>query len=456
MDLIIRNGTIVTASNSVQADVGIKDGQIVQLGLELGPSAKEIDATGMLLLPGGVDVHTHVDYQFFGCQSADDFESATTAAAFGGVTTIVDYAFPEPGETIEQNVSRWHKKAQNKTLIDYSIHPTILEPNEKIIGEIGDAVAEGYSSFKFFMTGFAKFNELVPQYLRAIKEVGRQGALACVHAEDEGIISHKIDELRREGKRGIHHFADSRPRLAEGLAVQRTVTMGRYVESPIYLVHISCEEAAEPIHEARARGQVVYGETRPIFLHLSRERYEEDNPERYVGWPPLREPDQREVMWAGLRRNDLQTVGTDHCGWSLCHKQAHTEVDELIAGMSNLETFLAMMHSEGVAKGKISLGRMVDVCATTPAKLFGLFPQKGTIDIGSDADIVIFDPNKAVVVDETKLHSNADYDVFDGWTVQGWPVTTLSRGEVIVSEGKLRGRPGRGRHVKRRRFTELS
>ena len=455
MDLIIRNGTVVTHGDIYQADVGIEGGKVKQIGQGLGPAAKAIDAGGKYLFPGGVDVHTHVDFELLGNRSVDDFYSGTVAAACGGVTTIVDYALPEHGQSIQGSIEAWQKKAEGKAVIDYGLHPVILEPTQKIIDEMAEAVADGHTSFKLFMIGMARFDELAAEYLKVIAQAGKAGAITNIHAEDQCLISFLTQQFNAEGKFGVKHFADSRPRLAEGLAVQRAVTMARYAEAPIYLVHLSCEEALAPIREARARGQIVYGETRPIYLHLSRERFEEPDGERYLGWPPLREASQMQAMWDGLRSDNLQTVATDHCGWNLVQKKKGKTVDELLPGMSNLETILPMLYSEGVGKGRLSIHRFVEVISTNPAKLFGLYPQKGTIAVGSDADIIIFDPKKEVTIRHRDMHSRSDYELHEGFQVTGWPTMTLSRGEVIVENGKVLGSSGRGKLLRRKRFSVL-
>ena len=256
-------------------------------------------------------------------------------------------------------------------------------------------------------------------------------------------------------KVGPRHFPDSRPRESEGLAVQRAIAMASYAEAPIYLVHLSCQEAFAPIRAARARGQVIYGETRPLYLHLSKERFDELDAERYVGWPPLREASQMKVMWDGLRNDNLQTVATDHCGWNLAQKKAGKTVDELLPGMSNLETLIPMLFSEGVGQGRLSLGRFVEVSSTNPAKLFGMYPQKGVIAPGSDADVVIFDPNKKVTIRHRDMHSRADYETYEGFEIKGWPTHTLSRGETIVENGHVLGSSGRGKLLTRKRFEPL-
>ncbi len=455
MDLVIRNGTVVTAGEISQTDVGIEGGVIRQLGHGFGPATREIDANGKYLFPGGVDVHTHVDFELLGNRSVDDFYSGTAAAACGGITTIVDYALPEPGQSIQGSIEAWQKKAKDKAIIDFGLHPAILDPTQKIIDEMAEAVADGHTSFKLFMIGMARFDELAPQYLKVIAQAGRVGALTNIHAEDQCLISYLAEQFAAEGKFGVRHFADSRPRLSEGLAVQRAIAMAQYAEAPIYLVHLSCEEALAPIREARARGQLVYGETRPIYLHLSRERFEEPDGERYLGWPPLREASQMQAMWAGLRCDNLQTVATDHCGWNLAQKKSGKKVEDLLPGMSNLETILPMLYSEGVGKGRLSLNRFVEVISTNPAKLFGLYPQKGTISVGSDADIVIFDPKKEVTIRHRDMHSRSDYELYEGFQITGWPTMTLSRGEVIVENGKVLGSSGRGKLIRRKKFSPM-
>ncbi len=455
MDLIIRNGTVVTHGDIYQADVGIEGGKVKQIGQGLEPATKTIDASGKYLFPGGVDVHTHVDFELLGNRSVDDFYSGTAAAACGGVTTIVDYALPEHGQSIQGSVEAWQKKAEGKAIIDYGLHPVILEPTQKIIDEMADAAADGHTSFKLFMIGMARFDELAADYMKVIARAGKVGAITNIHAEDQCLISFLTQQLNAAGKFGVKYFADSRPRAAEGLAVQRAVTMARYADAPIYLVHLSCEEALGPIREARSRGQIIYGETRPIYLHLSRERFEEPDGERYLGWPPLREASQMQAMWDGLRADNLQTVATDHCGWNLAQKKNGKTVDELLPGMSNLETILPMLYSEGVGKGRLSIHRFVEVISTNPAKLFGLYPQKGTIAVGSDADIIIFDPKKEVTIRQRDMHSRSDYELYEGFQVTGWPTMTLSRGEVIVENGKVLGSSGRGKLLRRKRFSPM-
>lgn len=457
MDLILRGGTVVTASDSVQTDVGVEAGVVVQIGKNLaGPAAREIDVAGHHLFPGGVDVHTHVECELAGEHTADDFYSSTLQAACGGVTTLVDYALTRPDQPLLECLEQWNRMARGKTVIDYGLHSTLFKPSERIISEMADVVSEGYTSFKVFMTGLAEFDRCADRYFRAIAEAGRLGALVNVHCEDQACISHATLQLEREGLNDIRHYPDSRPRLAEGLAAQRAVQLARAADAPIYMVHLSCQESLDAVNDARGRGQAVYAETRPIYLHLSRERFEETiDPERYVGWPPLREADQMALLWQALDHGVLQTVATDHVGWTLEQKKSRTKVDELIPGMANLETLMPMLYSEGVGKGRLSPQRFVEVSSSNPAKLFGLYPKKGTIAVGSDADIVVFDVDKEVTIRADAMHSNQDWELHEGFEVTGWPVMTFSRGELIVEKGKFLGEPGRGQLVKRKRFAEL-
>ena len=457
MDLILRNGTIVTAAEIIQADIGIESGVIRQIGVGLtGAASKEIDVTGRQVFPGGVDVHTHVECGLGGFTSIDDFYSSTVQAACGGVTTIVDYALTGPDQSLLDCLEQWNQTARGKTVIDYGLHSTLYRPSERIVSEMADVVSERYTSFKVFMTGLAKFDQCIEQYFRAISEAGRLGALVSIHCEDQACISQATLGLEQCGQNDVLHFPDSRPRIAEGIAAERAVQIARAADVLIYLVHLSCQESLDAVNDARGRGQTVYAETRPIYLHLSRERFEEEvDPERYVGWPPLREADQMELLWQALEHGVLQTVATDHVGWTLEQKKSRTKVDELIPGMANLETLMPMLYSEGIGKSRLSPNRFVEVLSTNPAKLFGLYPKKGTIAVGSDADIVVFDPNKEVTIRSKAMHSRQNWELHEGFKVKGWPIMTFSRGEMIAENEEFLGEAGRGQLVKRKRFSEI-
>ena len=453
MDLILANGRIVTAHESHDADIGIEGGVVKQIGRGLEPAGRTVDCSGKLLFPGGVDVHTHVEFELMGQQTADDFHSSTVAAACGGITTICDYALPDPGQSLQDCLMRWNRRGE-KSVIDFGFHPTLFRPGEHTLTEMRDAVADGHTSFKIFMTGLAQFDEYAPQFLRCMEEAGKLGAMVNIHCEDQCCITYMTRKLAEEGNSNVRTFPDSRPPVSEGLAARRALWMAHIADVPAYLVHLSCQEGLDALNDARGRGQTCYGETRPIYLHLSRERFDEAvDPERFVGWPPLREADQMGVIWQALDSDVLQTLATDHVGWNMKQKKAGTTVDELLPGMSNLETVLPMLYSEGVRKGRLSLNRFVEVSATNPAKLFGMYPRKGTIAIGSDADIAVFDPDKPVTIRQRDMHSKQDWELHEGFAVTGWPVMTISRGDIIVENGKVNAEPGRGKLIKRRTYT---
>ena len=452
MDLILRGGTVVTAADTYDADIGIEKGRIARLGFDLGPARREIDVSGLYLLPGAVDVHTHVDVEFQGLQSVEDFHSGTVAAACGGVTTLIDYALPGPGETPLETIQAWHAKARDKAVIDYGFHVAVFEPDDAAIQQIPDVIAEGHTSFKIFMMG--TFEQNIDGFMQMMAQVGRHGGSVNLHVEDACCLEYLARRFNAEGKYGAAYFADSRPRASEGIAAMRGIGLAQVAEVPAYLVHLSCEESLESLAKARGKGQTVYGETRPCYLHFSRERMEEEDGILFAGWPPLREADQMEILWQGLESGVLQTVATDHDGWSFQQKKSFERVDEILAGMAGLETMVPLLYSQGVLKKRLSLNRMVEVTATNPARLFGLYPRKGTIQIGADADIVAFDPKARKTIRAEDLHSAADWDPFEGWEVEGWPRMTLSRGEVVVDRGQVLARPGRGRLLKRDRFSE--
>jgi dihydropyrimidinase len=455
MDLAIRNGTVVTATGEFRADIGVQDGRIVQVGGDVPAAAREVDAAELLVLPGCVDIHTHLT-SFAGQRPLDGFDTGTRAAAAGGVTTICDFTHQADGEGLRAALERALADAR-QSIIDFTFHAVLRDPNEQALAEIPDLVAEGVAGIKVFMSQ-SRFTRRATDYLRAMRIAGRAGALTAIHAEDESIIALRTAELLAEGKRGVEWFPDSRPPLAEAIAVQRAVAFAEAAEAPIYLVHLSCRGALEGLRAARARGLPVYGETRPIYLYLTRDCFNLPNGEgaKFVGQPPLRDQADVDALWEALRSGDLSTVCTDHIPYLSAVKRdpAHTFAT-IPPGVSNLETLLPMLYSEGVRKGRISLPRLVQLVATNPARIAGLAPRKGTIAPGADADLVLFDPRLTRVVRAADMHSAADYDPFEGWQVTGWPVMTIARGEVIVERGRVLGRSGRGRFVPRARFSTL-
>lgn len=452
LDTVLKNGTIVTAGDIFTADIGISNGIIKQIGVGLGRGREEIDVKGLYLLPGAVDAHTHVDAEFQGVQSQEDFYTGTVAAACGGVTTILDYAIPGPNQTPLQTVETWHAKARNKAIIDYGFHVAVFQPNDTAIQQVPDVIAEGHSSFKIFMMG--TFEQNLDGYMDMMAAIGRYGGMVNIHCEDACCLNYLARQFNKSGKYGAKYFADSRPRIAEGIAAMRAIGLAQVADVPAYLVHLSCEESLESLNRARGKGQTVYGETRPCYLHLSKEQMQEKDGILLAGWPPLRDSDQMNILWQALESGVLQTIATDHDGWSREQKKKFNKVDEVLAGMAGLETMVPLLYSQGVLQKKLNINRLVQVTATNPARLFGLYPRKGTIAIGSDADIVAFDPLVKKTIHAKEMHSASDWDPFEGWKVTGWPRLTISRGEIIVDEGKVLGQPGRGQLLKRKKFTE--
>jgi dihydropyrimidinase len=455
VDLILRGGTIVNAHETYIGDVGIENGTIKRVGFDLGPAKREINCAGKFLFPGGIDVHTHADINLNGMQSADDFYSATVAAACGGVTTIIDYAFPEPGQSLMSAVTGWIKKATPKVVIDYGVHPVVLEPTDRNIAEMKDLVAEGHTSFKIIMTELGKFDQQAPQYLKMMREAGRLGAMINIHCEDQCCLSYLAAEYQAANKTGAANFSSSRPPISEGLAATRALRMAEIAEVPAYVVHLSHEEGLNALNEARARGQTVYGETRPIYLKLSEEKLEGEDGYLFVSWPPLRAKDQMDILWQGLQSNVLQTVATDHLAWRRDQKSVGTFVHELLPGASHLQTLLPLLYSDGVRKGKITVQKFVEVSSTNPARLFGIYPRKGVIQPGADADIVVFDGDKTVEIRLEDMKSRQDFEIYEGEKFTGWPIMTLSRGDIIVDNGRVNATAGRGRLVRRKLHSEL-
>jgi dihydropyrimidinase len=450
-DLVVRGGTVVTTSSRYQADIGVRDGVIVQIGGEM-QAEREIDATGKLVLPGGIDMHVHltsVVVEGGEFRWADDFESGTRAAAAGGITTVGNITFPHPNERLRDTLGRTTSEIASQALVDYVLHPVVLDPSPEGRAELAELAAEGHTSIKVFMI-LGNFDGKAREYLDTMRFAAEHGMLTLIHCEDACIIGHITEQLVNQGKNGIEGFAASRPVFSEEVAVTRAIGFAEAAEAPIYVVHLSSEAALEACHRARARGVPVYVETRPLYIYLTEERFKEPDGAKYVGNPPLRTPADVEALWNGIWDGDIQTFCTDHAPWKLDEKlDPSLTLPTLRPGVADLETLLPMLFSEGVNKGRISIHRFIEVTSTNAARLFGLFPQKGTIAVGSDADLAIWDPELTRNVEAGAMETNADYSPYEGWEVTGWPVVTLSRGEVVCENGTVTGTPGRGRLVRR-------
>jgi dihydropyrimidinase len=451
-ELVIRGGTVATASESFRADVGVDGGTITALAPSLPPGRREIDATGLLVLPGGVDVHTHLDAEVGSVRTADDFESGTAAAACGGVTTICDYAWQGRGQTLTGAIEAWKAKAVGRSHIDYGFHVIVGDASDATLAEIPRLVDLGYPSLKVFMIN--EFRIADEALLRVFEAARRVGVIVNVHAENGDMLDHCTRNLLAAGRRDPRYYAQSRPAAAEAEATRRAIEYAALVDAEIYIVHLSCADALEAVSRARRRGLRIWAETRPIYLALTEDRYAAGGTEaaKFVGAPPLRTARDQSALWEGLRSGDIQAIGSDNTSWTVEQKaEGAADFTRIPYGVPGLETEMRVIYSEGVSGGRIELQTFVAAFSTNPARIFGLYPRKGTIAVGGDADMVLFDPARTAVVDERRLHSRAGYDPFDGFQLRGLPVLTLSRGEVVARDGQLVSEAGRGRHLLRQR-----
>ncbi len=451
MDLIVRNGTVVTVGGRTEVDVGIRAGRIAQLGGTMN-GAREIDVAGLWVLPGGVDPHVHLTpptRSQQGWRWADDFESGTRAALAGGITTVGNMSFPERGETIADAIATDQDEADGLALADFFFHPVLMSPDDANLEQIAPLHQQGHTSLKIFFS-FARFDRNVERYVTAMRTVAAAGGVVLAHCEDAAIIDCCCNLLREAGKTEPRFYPDGRPVQAEVVATQRAVGFAETTGCPTYVVHLASSRALEACHDGRRRGVPMYVETRPIYLHLTRSRFEEPEGAKYAGAPPLRDQHDVDAMWAALRFGNIDTLATDHAPWNLAEKlDPATDATNLRQGVADLETCMPMLYSAGVRTGRLSLEQFVAVSSTNAAKLFGLYPRKGTIGVGSDADLAIWDPELSRTIEGAAMYSRADYSPYDGWTVTGWPRYTISRGEVVQERGEITAAPGRGRLAER-------
>lgn len=457
VDLVVRGGRIVTSGGEMHADIGIAGGTIVQIGGEM-LAGKELDARGKLLLPGVIDAHVHLTNPPGANQEprwVDDFTSGSAAALAGGVTTLGNMTFLDQGELPLQALEREAAIAREESIADYFLHPVLTDTSPPVLDQIPALLGAGCNSIKYFMS-MSAFDHQVSGYLAATRIAGEQQLITLIHCEDHALIEDATAGLIAAGMSSLRNYPESRPVISEVVATQRAVAFAEATGAPVYIVHLSSERALNVCADAQSRGVPVYVETRPLYLHLTRERFEEEEGPKYVGQPPLREPSDIDALWDGIRQGVLHTVCTDHAPWTLEAKlDPELSVANLRPGVENLQTMLPMLYSEGVLQNRISLSRLVEVTATNVAKLFGLYPRKGTIAVGSDADIVVFDPNRTRTVERSMLKSNAGYSVYEGWEVTGWPEVTLRRGEIVFRDDEAIGIPGSGQLVHRTATTAL-
>jgi dihydropyrimidinase len=455
MRTLIKGGTVVTATETTKADVVIEEEKVAAIGTGIPVQADvEIDATDRYVMPGGVDVHTHMDLPFGGSFCSDDFETGTIAAAFGGTTTIVDFAVQDYGEGLRQGLDRWFEKAKRATT-DYGFHMIVREVNDQVLKEMDELVGEGVTSFKLFMAYPGVFMLDDASIFRAMRQAADSGALIMMHAENGGPIDVLVRQFLDEGKTDPVNHGLTRPSVMEGEAVHRAFKLSELAGAPAYIVHLSSRDALNAVREARDRGQAAYAETCPQYLYLSLDDLGRPGFEgaKFVCSPPLRTADHQEDLWKGLQGNDLQIVSTDHAPFNYVGQKdmGKDDFSKIPNGLPSVEDRFTLLF-EGVGNGHIGLNRFVEVVATAPAKMFGLYPRKGTIAPGSDADIVVFDPNAEREISASTHHMNVDYSPYEGRKVRGLPEVVLQRGNVLVRDGQFHGRSGDGRFQPRSRI----
>jgi dihydropyrimidinase len=453
--VLIQNGTIVNADSTTRADLLIDGATIKEIRTGIPPSAAEtiVDATGLLLLPGGIDAHTHLDMPFGGTNSADDFLTGTRAAAIGGTTTIVDFAIQARGTKMRTALDTWWKKAEGKACIDYGLHMIVTDLGDAGLEDMDDLVREGVASFKLFMAypGVLMVDDAT--IFKALRQTAKNGALICMHAENGSVIDVIVQQALAEGKTAPIYHALTRPTRAEAEAVHRAIAMAEMAGVPVYIVHLSSEDALNQVREARDRGLPAFAETCPQYLLLALEDVENAGWEgaKYVFTPPLRERRNQPKLWDGLRTDNLQVVSTDHCPFCFEDQKALGKDDftKIPNGGPGIENRLQLLHHHGVGQGNLTLNRFVEIVSTAPARIFGMYPKKGVLAVGSDADIVLWDAHADYTISAATHHMRVDYSMFEGFKVRGNARDVYSRGELIVSKGEFIGQPGRGEYLRR-------
>ncbi len=461
MSLLIRNGRVVTAVDDYRADIFVEDETVSLIGRDLEVEAdRTIDAAGRLVMPGGVDPHTHMDMPFGGTTSADDFETGTRAAAFGGTTTIVDFAIQTKGQSTLQGLETWHEKAAGKAGIDYGFHMIVTDMEDDRLWEMRRLADEGVTSYKMFMAYPGLLYVDDGTLFRAMRKAGEDGTLVCMHAENGIVIDEIVKLAVASGNTSPKYHALTRPTRMEAEGVHRSIAIAEVAGVPVYIVHLSSADALEQVTLARDRGAQVFAETCPQYLFLDLSRYDQENFEgaKYVMTPPLREKWNQEHLWRGLGFGDLQSISTDHCPF--CFKDQKVlgidDFSKIPNGAPGVENRMSLVYNGGVAGGRLSVNKFVELTSTAAAKLFGLFPKKGTIAVGSDADLVVFNPDRRETISVNNPHTHhmrVDYNTYEGIEVQGVAEIVISRGRVVVEDNIWHGRSGGGNFIKRALFS---
>jgi dihydropyrimidinase len=455
MRTLISNGTIVTADGSYSADVLIDGEQIAQIGTNLAASAaadETIDASGKYVIPGGIDVHTHMKLPFGGTFAKDDFETGTRAAAFGGTTSIVDFAVQSRGKSLREGLDTWHALAEGNAVTDYGFHMIMSDVNDDTLAEMDGLVAEGVPDFKLFTAYPGVFYSDDGAIFRAMQRTAKNGGLIMMHAENGMAIDVIAADMVAAGTTDPIGHGLARYSVLEGEATNRVIRLAQAAQVPVYIVHLSAREALDAVRMARDEGLPAFAETCPQYLFLSLDDLGNGfNGAKFVCSPPLRTQDHQPELWKGLQKDDLQVVSTDHCPFDF-HGQKELgrgDFRKIPNGLPGVEDRLDLLHDGGVVGGKITKERWVEIVSTAPAKLFGMYPRKGAIAVGSDADIVVYDPSRKHTISASTHHMDVDYSCYEGRSVQGGSDIVLSRGSVVVRNGEFTGKKGAGRFIKR-------
>jgi dihydropyrimidinase len=455
MDCVVKNGTVVTADGSVVADVGIEGEKVAAVGLGL-QGQRVIDAGGHYVFPGFIDAHVHLQMVIGDIVTGDDFATGTVAAACGGTTTVIDFTENCRGQDLTEWVERRRDQADGNVAVDYALHLTLADAAESTLAQLPTLAREGYASAKLYTT-YDGVRLEDKEFLTLLAAARDCRVLPMVHTENDHAIAYLTARLLSQGYTAPKYHAQSRPALVEAEAANRVMILAHLVNSPLYIAHLTCYETLERVQAARKRGQKVYAETCPQYLLLSQDDYERPGFEgaKFVLSPPLRDKANWDILWAALEGGELQAVSTDHCPWYYETQKVlgRDSFAKIPNGAPGIETRVPLLFSAGVGKGHLSWQRFVEVCATGPARLFGLYPRKGTIAVGSDADLVIYDPNREVTLSYRDLHQQVDYCPYEGRTVRGYPRTVLLRGQVIVKDGRFVGRAGQGRFIPRQAYS---
>jgi dihydropyrimidinase len=460
MSLLIKNGRIITSVDDYYADIFIENEAIDVIGKNLEMEADRVlDAEGYLVIPGGIDPHTHLDMPFGGTVSADDFETGTRAAAHGGTTTIVDFAIQSKGQSTLAALDTWHEKAAGKTAIDYGFHMILTDLEENRINEMRKLADEGITSYKMFMAYPGVLYVDDGTIYRAMRKAGEDGTVICMHAENGIVIDEIVKEALKKGHTAPKYHSLTRPTQMEAEGVHRAISIADVADVPVYIVHLSSADALEQVVLARDKGKAVFAETCPQYLFLDNSYYEKEDFEgaKYVMTPALRDKSNQKELWRGLQFGDLHSISTDHCPF--CFKEqkelGKDDFSKIPNGHPAIEHRMELLYSEGVDKGKISPNKFVELTSTNAAKIFGIHPRKGCIAVGSDADLVVFDPNEEQTISVDSHHMNVDYSAYEGWKVKGKCKHIILRGQHAVNNGEVKIEKGFGSFVKRGKASKV-